>query len=418
MSLDLTRLHGRVSSPTVRCVRDLSSVDPAGWDALDHGGSPFLEHGFLRALELSHSIAGTSGWDPHYLLAEVAIEPEEAAGADSARRPSAPSVLVGAVPCFVKDHSYGEYIFDFAWASASARGRIPYYPKLVVAAPVTPATGPRILLHRDLAETKDAVESALVTAVRDLADDLDCHSIHWLFTTEREHDRLGAHGFLPRTTLQYHFHNPGYADFDAFLAALASRKRKQIRKERARAQAEVDSIDFVQGPDLGDDDVAAMERFYRRTTLHHGGHAYLRPGFFARLRETAAPRMAFARARKRGKTIAGALYLEGDGALYGRYWGCDEQVPLLHFELAVYQGIERCLTRKLPLFEAGAQGEHKLLRGFEPTRTFSSHWIRHEGLHKSVERFLAEERRSTMAVVHELEQLLPYRVGGSGEESG
>ncbi len=382
-------------------MRDLGSVDPAAWDALDHGGSPFLEHGFLRALELSRSISGSSGWDPYYLLVELP------AGAGSA--PGA--ALLGAVACFVKDHSYGEYIFDFAWASASARARIPYYPKLVIAAPVTPATGPRILLHPALGEAADAVEQVLVTAVRELADTTECRSIHWLFTTEREHERLSTLGFLPRETLQYHFHNPGYADFDAFLAELASRKRKQIRKERARARAEVDAIDFVSGPEWSDDDVAAMERFYRGTVAHHGGHAYLRPGFFGHLRRTAAHRVAFARARKNDRTIAGALYLEGERALFGRYWGCDEPVPLLHFELAVYLGIERCITRGLPLFEAGAQGEHKLLRGFEPTRTFSSHWIRHDGLHRSVERFLAEERRSTTAVVHELERLLPYRAG-------
>jgi predicted N-acyltransferase len=360
----------------------------------------------LRALELSRSIAGSSGWDPYYLLAEISPAPS---GADSAAAAApAPPVLVGAVACFCKDHSYGEYIFDFAWARASERARVPYYPKLVVAAPVTPATGPRILLRAGLPGA-DAIEAALVHAVRELADALACRSIHWLFTTEREHERLCAHGFLPRTTLQYHFHNPGYPDFDAFLADLTSRKRKQIRKERARARAEVDEIDFVRGPEVGDDDIAAMDRFYRHTTALHGGHAYLRPGFFAHLRTTLPTRMAFARARRGGRTIAGALYLVGDRALYGRYWGCDETVPLLHFELAVYQGIERCLALQLPVFEAGAQGEHKLLRGFAPTRTFSSHWIRHRGLHESVERFLAEERLSTAVVVHELERLLPYR---------
>jgi hypothetical protein len=252
--------------------------------------------------------------------------------------------------------------------------------------------------------------------VRELADELECSSIHWLFVPEDQHVRLAQLGFLPRVTFQYHFHNRDYADFDAFLGELASRKRKQIRKERARARAEVDAIDFVRGPELGDDDVVAMDRFYRRTTALHGGHAYLRPGFFARLRETSAERMAFCRARRDGRTIAGALYLEGPEAIFGRYWGCDEEVPLLHFELAVYQGIERCIGRRLPRFEAGAQGEHKLLRGFEPTRTFSNHWLRHEGLHRSVGRFLDEERRSNGLVLSELETLLPYRSNGSDRD--
>jgi len=384
---------------SVRSVRDLASVEGAAWDALDHGGSPFLEHGFLRALELSRSIGARTGWDPHYLLAEI-DDPES--GADSA--------LVGALACFRKDHSYGEYIFDFAWASASARAGIPYYPKLVVAAPMTPASGPRLLLHPAYgADLGRRVEAALVDAARELADELDCHSIHWLFTTEQEQQRLLEHGFLPRETFQYHFHNREYADFEHFLAGLTSRKRKQIRKERARAQASVDAIDFVPGTELADDDLSALDRYYRRTTELHGGHAYLRPGFFARLRETAPHRMGFVRARRGGTTIAGALFLEGQRGLFGRYWGCDEDVELLHFELAYYQGMDRCIAQRLPLFEAGAQGEHKLLRGFEPTRTFSSHWIRHEGLQRSVGRFLAEERRSMPHLLRELEQLLPYR---------
>jgi predicted N-acyltransferase len=385
-------------SLTVRIVPDLAGVSRASWDALDHGGSPFLEHGFLRALEETGSVGPGTGWEPHYVLALDAA----AAGA-----------LVGAVVCFRKDHSYGEYIFDFGWARAAARAGIAYYPKLVVAAPHTPATGPRILLAPARAGRPDPDEIArtLVAAVRDLSDRLRCSSIHWLFVTEREQALLAQMGFVPRTTFQFHFANPGYADFDAFLAELQSRKRKQIRKERARAREAVDAIEFVAGRDLVRADLDALDRFYRITTREHGGTEYLRRGFFHALHEHMPERMVMARARRSDRTIAGALYLETDCALYGRYWGASETVPFLHFEVACYQGIERCIARGLPRFEAGAQGEHKLLRGFAPTPTLSAHWIRHAGLRDAVERFLREEAVDVRGYMDELERFTPFRAG-------
>lgn len=383
---------------TVRVERDLAGVDPAAWDALDHGHSPFLEYGFLRTLEESNSIGGASGWSPHYVLAE-------GSGADGASR------LLGAVACFLKEHSYGEYIFDWGWARASTRAGIPYYPKLVVAAPVTPATGPRLLLPREsTAElTREDVARVLVAAVRELADALECSSIHWLFTTAEEHAFLASAGFMSRASFQFHWTNRGYADFDAFLATLSSRKRKQIRKERARAREQVDAIQFVTGARLECDDLVALDRFYRRTTRSHGGQDYLRPGFFQALAHHLSHRMVFVRAVRRDEIVAGALYLETDAALYGRYWGADEHLPFLHFELAYYQGIERCIERGLSLFEAGAQGEHKLLRGFAPAPTYSSHWIRHPGLRDAVRRFLAEEAAALPPYLQELERFTPYR---------
>ncbi len=394
--------------------RSLSSVDPAAWDALQHHGSPFLEHGFLRALERSRSIGPGSGWDPHYLLAEW-VGPDAAA--------DGPRELVGALACFVKHHSYGEYIFDFPWARAAQRSGIRYYPKLVVAAPVTPATGPRVLLRgaAGRAPAPTTVADALIEAARGLADDADCSSIHWLFHREDEAPLLERHGFVSRASFQYHWRNPiatgGYPDFEAFLAGLTSRKRKQIRKERARAQAAVDDIAWIPGDQLDDDDIAAIDRFYRNTTDDHGGQDYLRPGFFEALRETLPHRIAWVRARRDGRTIAGALYLETDAALYGRYWGADLAIEYLHFELAYYQGIERCIARGLPLFEAGAQGEHKLLRGFAPSPTHSAHWIRHPGLRDGVLRFLAEERRAVAEASAELATLQPYKHAEAGRES-
>ena len=387
----------------IRAVHNLSSVDPAAWNALDHGHSPFLEWGFLRALEMSGSTGSRTGWAPVYLMAERAV------GEDESKH-----VLIGAVPCFIKDHSYGEYIFDWGWARASERAGVPYYPKLVVAAPVTPATGPRILLLRGDDEEPDVIAQVLVEAVKELANAAECSSIHWLFTTEAEHRLLDDAGFMSRLSFQFHWRNQGYADFDAFLATMASRKRKQIRKERRRALEAVDDVTFIAGSDVTPDEVDMLDRFYRRTTYRHGGQDYLRPGFFKRLIELAPERVQFARVRQDGDVVAGALYLETNDALYGRYWGCAKEIDFLHFETAYYAGIQRCIERGIGLFEAGAQGEHKLLRGFTPAPTYSSHWIRHDGLRDAVSRFLADEREQLPDYMKELEQFAPYKKTGPG----
>lgn len=238
------RLHTRV-------VLDLAGVDPADWDALDHGPSPFTEYGFLRALERSGSVGSGTGWEPRYVLVERVSE-----GKSRRRRRVDPSArgataLVGAVACYRKTHSYGEYIFDFAWARASTRAGLSYYPKLVIAAPVTPATGRRILVRPELLpDEAEAVTEALLAGVRDVADDLECGSVHWLFCSADEHGRLAESDYCPRASFQFHWHNRRYPDFDAFLATLSSRKRKQIRKERRRALESVDGpVEFVPAGD-------------------------------------------------------------------------------------------------------------------------------------------------------------------------
>jgi uncharacterized protein len=385
-----------VNTPSIsmREVRRIEEIDRGAWDALDHGGSPFLEHGFLRALEDSGSIGGRSGWLPHYLLAESVSS-------------DADPILVGAVAAFVKSHSYGEYIFDFAWAGASHRAQIPYFPKLVIAAPMTPATGPRLLIAPQVDRTP--VVEALVAAVRALASARGCSSIHWLYLTEREHHELCSRDFSPRSSLQFHWHNRGYADFDDFLAGLSSRKRKQVRKERRRAREAVDELEFLPGAALAPGDVAALDRFYRETVRAYGGTDYLRPGFFERLVEHAPDRVVYATARRGGRRVAGALFLETAHALFGRYWGANVSAEYLHFELAYYAAIERCIERGIPLFEAGAQGEHKLLRGFHPVITRSAHWIRHPELARAVDGFLAAEARDLEEHSRALEAYLPYK---------
>jgi hypothetical protein len=376
----------------VRTVTSIAQVDAAAWDALDHGPSPFLRHGFLRALEESGSIGGTgrrrSGWAPHYLLAERAGQ------------------LVGGVAAFVKDHSYGEYIFDWGWASAAQRAGLRYYPKLVIAAPATPATGKRILLARDAGRD---VTAALLAAVRALADDAKCSSIHWLFCTAEEQQLLARAGYFPRLTLQFHWKNRGYATFDAFLGQLKSRKRKQLRKERERARAAIDDLRWIEGGDMSEAQLDDLDRFYRITTENHGGRDYLREGFFHLLAAHLPEAMRVVEVTKDRRRIAGALFLETDQALYGRYWGADTHVDLLHFETAYYAGIERAIAKQLPLFEAGAQGEHKLLRGFEPSATYSAHWIRHEGLAAAVEDYTQREAAAMEGELAEMAKFGPYR---------
>lgn len=389
----------------VRAVPSVADLPAAAWDALDHGPSPFLRHGFLRALEESGSIDAInskkrtrrSGWSSIYLLAELGGR------------------LVGAVPAFIKAHSYGEYIFDWGWANAAQRAGLEYYPKLVVAAPATPATGTRILLAADLGPLAGAVREALIGAVRSIAEETGCSSIHWLFCTREEQVQLQALGFFPRASYQFHWHNQGYATFDDFLAALTSRKRKQLRKERARAQAAIGSLGWLSGGELDQAALDDLDRFYRHTTDNHGGRDYLRPRFFHVLAEAMPDAMQMVEVRQGGKRIAGALFLETDRALYGRYWGTDVHIDLLHFETAYYAGIDRTIARKLPLFEAGAQGEHKLLRGFAPSPTYSAHWIQHPGLSAAIEDYTQREAAAMDAELAAMAELGPYRTAGGDE---
>ena len=388
----------------VRAVGSVDELPRSAWDALDHGPSPFLQAGFLRALEESGSIDPAtakgfgpkekrSGWTGVYLLAEVG------------------GTLVGAVAAFIKVHSYGEYIFDWGWANAAGRSGIEYYPKLVIAAPATPATGPRILLAPGLGAAAAGVRSALFAGVRAIADDTGCSSIHWLFCTAEEQAQLSAAGFFPRASYQFHWKNGGYATFDDFLGQLTSRKRKQLRKERAKAQAAIEKLAWVSGRDMDPARLDDLDRFYRATTDNHGGRDYLRPQFFHVLAKEMPDAMQMVEVTVSGKRVAGALFLETDQALYGRYWGTDVHIDLLHFETAYYAGIDRAIARHLPLFEAGAQGEHKLLRGFEPSPTYSAHWIRHPGLAAAIEDYTQREAVAVAAEIAELAKVGPYRHG-------
>lgn len=367
----------------------MSSVDCQAWDALDHGPSPFLRSGFLRALEDSGSIGRGTGWNQVYFLVEDG------------------DALIGAAAGFVKTDSYGEYIFDWGWASAARRAGIDYYPKLTFAAPVTPATGPRILSRPGApAAERDLVINAVIAGAFEVAEATECSSIHWLFCTEAEAEALEAIGFARRATYQYHWHNRGYQTFDDFLGEMTSRRRKQVRRERRLAGEAAGPVEWIAGADLDEAALDRMDALYRDNVAAHGGFDYLRHGFFHRLAELAPEHLLFARAGP-----GGAIFLETDRGLYGRYWGCTAFVEFLHFEVAYYAGIERCIERGIPLFEAGAQGGHKLLRGFEPSPTHSCHFIREPRFDEAVREFLARDAEEVAAEMERLAALGPYKKG-------
>jgi uncharacterized protein len=390
--------------------KGVADVPAAEWDALVDADDPFLEHGFLLALERSGSVGRGTGWLPRFVLVH------EDAGTKR---------LVGAVPLYLKSHSYGEFVFDWAWAAAAARAGIEYYPKLVAAVPFTPVTGQRLLSHPEV--ERQMVLPLLIRGLRETAERSGASSIHVLFCRDDEFNALEQAGFAARLGLQFHWTNrqpEPYASFDDFLSAFRSRNRKQVRKERAVAAGHGLELVTRPGTELGDADWAALETFYETNIDRHGGARYLTPAFFQEIRRHLPHRVVASLAYRPGDTrhharpVAGTLNFERGRHLYGRYWGCVEQQEMLHFELCYYQLIDRAITRGFTRFEAGAQGEHKLKRGLEPTLTFSAHWIADRGLSAAVGRFLQAERAAAQQELLEYQQLSPYARTGPGSGNG
>jgi predicted N-acyltransferase len=365
----------------------IADIAPGDWDACAGDDNPFVSHAFLSALEESGSASARTGWLPqHAVLRDDA------------------GTMVGAAPLYAKSHSYGEYVFDHAWADAFERAGGRYYPKLQCAVPFSPVPGPR-LLARDPAH-RDALVSALIRA----GEDLDVSSVHVTFCSRDEQDALAAQGFLARLGMQFHWSNADYASFDDFLATLASRKRKQIRKERARA-AEGLSIRPLRGAGITARHWEAFHRFYRATAGKRWGQAYLTRRFWPLLGERLGEKVVLIWAEEPdGTPVAGALNLLGRDALYGRNWGAAREVPFLHFELCYYQAIAFAIAHGIPRVEAGAQGEHKVSRGYLPVPTCSAHWIAHAGLREAVAAFLARERPAVLRSIEAIaEGANPYR---------
>ncbi|MEM7041627.1 MAG: GNAT family N-acetyltransferase [Pseudomonadota bacterium] len=371
----------------VRLAQGIDQVDAADWDACAGADQPFLSHAFLLALETSGSASADTGWLPLHLVAERDGQ------------------VIACAPMYLKSHSYGEYVFDWGWADAFERAGGRYYPKLQVAVPFTPVPGPRLLTRPGV----DIARTALIQGLLSAAAQIDCSSLHITFCHEAEWRELGEAGMMQRTGVQYHWHNRGYDSFDDFLGGLKSSKRKTIRKERARVREQGLEIETLTGdaltPDIWDD----FHPFYRATVDKRWGGAYLTKRFFREIGALMPERIVLVMARHEGRYVAGALNLLGSDTLFGRNWGCLQDFDFLHFEACYYAAIDFAIEHGLARVEAGAQGQHKLQRGYEPVPTYSTHWIRDTGFRKAVERFLQDERRDMGIEREHLKTLLPFR---------
>lgn len=375
-------------------LQSLAEVSAEQWNRVA-GENPFVRHEFLHALERTGCVGGDSGWETCHL----ALYDEAGARAR----------LFGAVPLYRKHHSYGEYVFDWAWADAYARHGREYYPKLVAAVPFTPATGPRLLVapEADRADVaRRLIEGALALTRRTRAS-----SLHWLFPTSADAELLGGRGLLRRTGCQFHWSNAGYRDFQDFLATFASQKRYNLKRERRQVREAGVAVEAVAGSAVGAPLWDTFYRYYRATVRAHGGIAYLKREFFHALGAAMGSRVVLFVARRARDVVGTALALRGGDTLYGRYWGGRADIPGLHFESCYYAPIEYCIAAGLARCEAGAQGSHKIARGFVPTTTYSAHWLRHPEFREAVAAYLERERDHVGATIDELNEHLPFRRG-------
>lgn len=385
---------------SVKIAQGLKAVSPAAWDACALGAgtgeddpfNPFVTHAFLSSLEDSGCVGGRTGWMPVHVL----VEDEDGA-------------LLGAAPCYLKSHSMGEYVFDHSWADAYTRAGGRYYPKLQVAVPFTPVTGPRLLVPPG--EEAPKVRSHLIAGLRALREQTSASSIHATFLQDDDRAAFADHDFLQRTDQQFHWFNESYGSFEDFLSALSSRKRKTIRRERRDALANDISIEWVTGADITEAHWDAFFAFYMDTGSRKWGRPYLNRQFFSLIGERMAERVLLVMAKRNGRHIAGAINFIGDGRLYGRNWGCIEDHPFLHFEVCYYQAIDFAIARGLERVEAGAQGEHKLARGYTPVITSSAHDIADPSLRRAVAAYLDQERLYVAQAAEELAEATPFRRG-------
>jgi predicted N-acyltransferase len=382
----------------VKIAQGLKAVPASAWDACavstgsgdDDPVNPFVSHAFLSALEDSGCVGPKAGWSPVHVLVE-----DEA------------GTLLGAAPCYLKSHSMGEYVFDHAWADAYTRAGGRYYPKLQVAVPFTPATGPRLLVPDG--PQAGHVRSYLIAGLRALRDQTGASSIHATFLQEADLEALTSEEFLRRDDQQFHWFNEGYKGFEEFLEALASRKRKAIRRQRRDALANGISIEWLTGADITEAHWDAFFAFYMDTGSRKWGRPYLNRRFFSLIGERMADRVLLVMAKRDGRYIAGAINFIGAKRLYGRNWGCIEDHPFLHFEVCYYQAIDFAIARGLDRVEAGAQGEHKLARGYKPVITSSAHDIADPSLRRAIQAYLDQERLYVSEAADELSGATPFK---------
>lgn len=372
----------------VSTIPSLAAIDERHWDALHRGDDPFLSHAFLSALERTDCLE-PQGWRPLHLLCHEG------------------NTLAGALPLYLRDNSLGEFVFDWNWADAYQRTGQSYYPKLVSAIPFVPATGARLLVHPDA--DRDAVSAALCNAALALTDRHALSSWHCLFPTEAQAQTLGEHGLLLRHGCQYHWRNRGYRDFDAFLAQLNARRRKEIRRERRQVEAHGLIHEVHDGTTMSPRLWSILHRFYCSTFARRWGAPRLTEAFFNELGRTLPRQTLVFLARDGDEYVAGAYAMRGTRTLYGRHWGCSRELPLLHFELCYYRTIDYCIQHGLEHFDAGAQGEHKIPRGFEPVTTYSAHYLREPRFRRAIADFLRRETAQVALQVRNLAAHSPYR---------
>lgn len=365
----------------------IDEIDAKLWNRLCGNDYPFLRHEFLHALESTGCVCAEQGWQPVHLTIEDETD------------------VVAVMPLYLKNHSWGEYVFDWAWADAYERYGLDYYPKLLTAIPFTPAQGPRLGHSIPLAD----LVPTLTNGLQSLCHSLNASGWHGLFVEPTLRQQLAEQPLLQRLGCQYHWFNDGYRDFDHFLSTFSSRKRKNLKKERQKVVQQGVALETLEGSQITDSHLEHFYRFYQMTYLKRGRRGYLTQAFFQQLRDRMPEHLVLVLASVNGTPVAGALSLRSEDTLYGRYWGCLEEYDSLHFETCYYQGIEYCIRHGLKRFDPGAQGEHKIQRGFKPVETWSCHWIKEEGFRPAIRQFLAEEAEAMQAQIAELTTWLPFR---------
>ena len=376
---------------TVVCVDSLDAVDRDEWNALAGDRYPFLRYEFLAAAEQTGCVTAETGWQPRHLLYQRNGQ------------------TVAALPLYEKTHSWGEFVFDWAWAQAYDRVGLDYYPKLVSAVPFTPATSPRLLLADG--DDNEALQ-ALHRAALKLADDIDASSLHVQFPTDEESAKWVSTGLKLRRDCQFHWHNRNYGSFDDFLATFSSRKRKKARRDRRRVTEQGIRFRHLSGSDIDADLWETVYQLISITFLRRGSMPYYNLEFFRSVSASMPASILVVLAEQRGVPIAASVFFRGADTLYGRYWGSDGHYDALHFETCYYQGIEHCIQHGLAIFEPGTQGEHKISRGFVPATTYSAHWLRHPQFFDAIARYLEEEGEHVERYMDAVEQHTPYRRDG------
>ena len=390
---------------TAEIIGRIADVGARTWDSLDATGHPFLKHAFLDTLEVTKCVGTDSGWIPAHLVV----------------RDQASGRLVAAVPQYLKTHSWGEFIFDWSWAQSYQRAGLEYYPKQLSAIPFTPVTGPRFLLHpQEAADPARALElrEMIAGVLLDSARQTGASGAHVNFTLDEDQDALERAGFMRRHDCRFLWRNRGFRSFDDFLATFRADKRKKAKRERRKIQEAGITFRTLAGEAIDAASWRTIFGFSERTFLRHGNGHYLNVDFLQRVAIALPGAVTVKLAERTGTPLAAAIFFEGGGGLYGRYWGSATQEDSLHFEACYYQGIEHCIARGLQFFDPGTQGEHKLARGFEPTRTTSAHWLQHAGFREAVARYLERERAAIDEYIESARAHLPFQRGDAGRDSG